>query len=1756
MFSKTFKRCVASLLLGITVVGAVCPATVYAAGSWGNSSNSATWTDSAVPISLSGYECKQVKVQDLFPENTEGIIYTIVNTDNSAEDYVTYFNYGSLEADIYKPSPSDFNPDNFANNIMPKISNDSYSDWDSFIASMTSNISSSQGAATGGDISNLNQRFAVHYAYRVLRRKVTGDTRNMYAPNWKTRTEASAEYLDILDTTLASGTDSSLSELLQTIGITSSASDSGDYSSTGKIQSDDFVYSTKYMGILACGTTQHNSHETYDITVNDDLYLTNSFAAISCIKEYALFHKNELVDIYETDNWESDTEVKAKLSLAKTFAETYGSTVPVIRMIYEQKNSNAGNESIKSMCEKCSIADDVTTSDVNMDDLGKNTYEAYESDETPLDVFYLPKGEVGITSYDRDIILADIEVDTTQDEVLEEELIYQDKINTFTQSDSFEVSNMTNASLVEVIKTLQSKEDPEEYCKYFFSNKCDELRYILQDATLMGVEETYIIEAYNNEDYAFVYDLINNKSTMGHYIDLLLEAAEEDSLNMDNVKEYLQSNANVTLLNQGTEASLSSEESGVDKQGRATSLNSVMMSDNIMKGMGYSATYIPMQTNLYSLEVFKQYDEDFTDFWLKYGNMRKALYKSNSGTAAVDYYTAGGSTTGSVSVCTLRDIIEVGDKDLVLYVDSSFYNSEEAITRGNELRAQTLQIRKNTYDAFSEYAPLFNGGGIFTNDVKLTLSTISNPLLVTAVSEAVDLESNDDDDDKIKVDSDVLLDEFSDAVEESLRFNFGKFDSAKELMEYNSKLSYSLSLSTEAQYDDGVLKTGEYTTYSDTVAALMSGISDSEYVDVGDTDLPYTDDNTDTVVMSSSQIKDLMDMETTYTDTEVEKDKNQEIKNEYSKISSYTPLLSLAYVSYLYRDTSAFSLANAVELDNPVFIASDELCGIQEANQWYRNSILNYALIKNLKSNVQVDYAYVCDLDCPVYMDVFGNILTESGIVVVPAASNATLHAASYKDFNYGVGLYSVYGNDYSIPLETEGAYSVLYPYFTDDKDAGVYKLNAIKLNLNGSTVRLDLINQYDKTTQEALIGLYMKYLSSAEDSAHINWMAMVKIINEVMRGAPIESIDKESANLYQSNSRNRSGAIAAVKLEEMLNSLTGQMSNTLLCIPDFSRMDNLEYWVALLIKIMMVATCAVIIIMIYRDGVAGALGLKTFTKSISAIALTFCCIVVVPAVFQLSYYSANKLLLEKEALRILMVNEEKRQCGVEIGMTSTTTVDSTNDFSLQLDWISVPWYEQLETMLYESTLDNLQQVKLKAYRESDIYDNSDVDLYNDGVYVSTDTLFDSVSIDYNFNGTANKGLYLYANDKQQTAGFYSPYYVFLRTLTANVNEYNYWRGTSDDLYSSAEEASAAALADPNIVLESFNYTTKYQSGNRLKTVGVCKNYFTSEAFMNDDTDILRLYQIYQALPEDEEDDQRHQISAMEMYAFDRSLLYNEEDVAQFRASMWYNSYDKEHLAERVAIMDEYAREFIANNRDLLDKVSDETFIKVMALAMSIKYNQLFGVTSANALEIYNLDSTELIRLCVVKPEEAVYSTPMSYSRFIYNFGGEAGVYVGAVLSLIMWVGSFIKPLCTVIVFLSTFLSIFVFRVCLRRPSANLFGYLVTMGLLCVTNFLHAVILKLGVMLPSFGLPALGCLIFLCVGQVAYLLFLSYVTGVSLKDWSNLGATEYEKEARILKSKFKREDVNAKLNGNVKHHDNNWEYYNDLVKQHRQRNKN
>lgn len=1148
--------------------------------------------------------------------------------------------------------------------------------------------------------------------------------------------------------------------------------------------------------------------------------------------------------------------------------------------------------------------------------------------------------------------------------------------------------------------------------------------------------------------------------------------------------------------------------SNLNEDGLATDYLAVSLSDYITEGMAYSATYVPLKTNVYSPQVIKQYDDKFrNNFFYKYGFMRKAVYIDTSGSAVQDYYNSSGQSNSLRRVCTLRDLVECSENDVMLYVDDNFYNAQQAIEQGNELNQAHYEKVCEVYDALQQW--IATGDSINAapdlelNDVLTLISgltpSISN-LFVTMFQENLDNSNT--------LFQDYMLDRYNFDVSEY----FNTISAMKDL----SVMGKALDATADATLSDKVLKTGDYGSYDSSVAASLTKINDvdkTNYRYVSSQDL-LSEDNYDSIVLSSSYITDYFFAMTEYSKWNDNGDGTYTVNN-YTSRDPYSPCLSLAWVSAIYRDLDTFTIANTIAHYTPVFMASDEVCEVNEASQWYRNTILNWALLKNLKSAAPLDYTYASDLDCPVYIDIFGNIISEGGLVVIPAASNATLHCASFHENNVAVGLYAVYGNDYYIPLDKVGAYTALDPFFYPDVENDVYIVNGTAVQIGEKSVRYDTISPYDADVQDGVMKAYLAYVKDTIYT-RVNWPVMVNIINEVMRGAPIENIDKEQESLYTAVDRNKAAIVAAAKLEALNDSIKGTTENTLLSIPDFSRMDDFEYVVAFCIKMLIVATAAVVIIAVYRDGVSGQLGLRTLWKSLSSIALTFAAVCVIPAVFQLTYYAANKYMLHDECMRILILNTEKKESGIEIGMLDTYTPDTTNDMALQLDWIRVPWYEQLDNMLYGSTLKNLDDVKNQAYRQTPTYDNPDVTIHNDGVYITTDDLFESARIDYafeNVSSTGVPGLYVYSNNTVQTASYYSPYYMMLYALLGNINEYNYYH-------------------------DSYNYSTKMMSGNVMKTVGLCNDYFTSKSFMEIDTDILHLNEVYE-LPIND--------------TIDRAVLFDEVHIEQFKNSLWYNNIDGDGLEKRIDLMNKVARDFVAENKDMLTKVSDETFIKVMALHCAIKYNQYFGITSANAIEIYNMDSTDLLRLSIVKSDEAVLAAPYSFARYVYTFGGEPSVYAAAILSMIMWIGSFIKPLCTVIVFISVFLSIWVFRVVLRKPSSNLLGYLITVGLLCATNLLHAVLLKVSISLPNWGLSTLGCLLFLIVGQVAYLLLLGYVTGVSLKDWQNLGVTEYEREARLVKSKFKGGESDY-LSGTIKHHENNWDYYNDLVEQHRSRN--
>lgn len=1101
-------------------------------------------------------------------------------------------------------------------------------------------------------------------------------------------------------------------------------------------------------------------------------------------------------------------------------------------------------------------------------------------------------------------------------------------------------------------------------------------------------------------------------------------------------------------------------------------LDYVTLSDNIHKGIKYSATYIPMQTNLYSPITVAGYDSEFLDnFHYKYGFMRKALLKDTSATSAVDYYNSSGSSIGTLEVCTLRDFIELGDNDLTLYLDDNFYNADQAWEEVQSYNTKYIERLKAAAEQL----------GILSEDIL-----------------------------KPAYDSDENLESYYDTIAYLVGDGVRNL-SSRELSNLQAQLSVSLN-ATDITSWESKIKTDEYSQYSSSLRSTLIAIGNGDYKhDANELDFLLSD-NHDYLVLSSYYIKDYLDCVTTRVEDENEE---SDVKYEYFTYDEYTPMLSYAFTSAIYRDAGAFKIAQAVSgLDTPVFIASDNLCQIEGVNEYYQNSLLNYALVRNLESMSQITSSYVTDLDAPVFMDIYGNIITESGTVVIPAACNATLYYSDFNHNNTALGLYSCYGNDYYVPSDVKGAVTVLSNYFSIDEENEIWTVDSVDLNVNGITYNLNNLALYTDSTKQAAQDAFYSYITKTTGStsqSYCQWSLFVNIINEVMRGAPIESIDYVQEGIKPDNGT-ATGRVAAIKLEELLNNISS--SNSLFSLPDFNSIEDLDYYIAFAMKLLIIATVVAVIVTIFLDGVSNSLGFRTIFKILGSVIVTFVVLTALPALFQFTYYASNKLLLQDEVTRLAIYNLEKRYSGVEVGASEIITPDSKNKLTVQLDWVDIPWYEELDAVLFGSSIDAITHVKEDAYTESLVSNQPDVLKYNDGVYMDVDTIFDSLNIDYTFNtktGSENS-LYLTDGSSTQTLSFYSPYYVFLEALTTNINYYNYVMGT-------------------------YNYTTKLQSGNRLKTVGLCKDYFTSQAFMENSYDILHLNEVYQTgvAP-----------------GIDMPECFTAEDSQVMSESMWYLNLDADNLDKRIRIVDDYCRDFIAENRDLLDKVTDETFIKVMALSMSMKYNQVFGVSSANCFEIQNLDYNDLLRLCVASDAEAMVTSPMSYARFVYFLGGETCLYAAAILAMAMFVGSYIKPICTVVSFLAIVLHVFTTKVVLRRKFSSIRGYITTTLLLCGINIFHAILLKLSTKLPGLGIPMLGCIIFIICFQAIYLLLLAYITGITITYWRDFGEAKYDQQAEVIRKRFTNDSVNY-LDGDHKHHENNWDYYQDLVDQHRER---
>ena len=919
---------------------------------------------------------------------------------------------------------------------------------------------------------------------------------------------------------------------------------------------------------------------------------------------------------------------------------------------------------------------------------------------------------------------------------------------------------------------------------------------------------------------------------------------------------------------------------------------------------------------------------------------------------------------------------------------------------------------------------------------------------------------------------------------------------------------------------NNIVKTGDSLDYSEVYYEMISSIDSAHtYYPDATSDNPGNKDN---VVLSSGKI-------------------NYYLKADQIGSKTYSPLQGYAVVSSVYRDGDLFGQTRAISKRQPVFIASKGAAYMNGATLEAKQTLLNYALLRNIESNMPVGYTGNLDMDCPLYMDILGNILTESGTVVIPAASNATIMSHdSYYNSMWSAGFFAVYGTDYKIPVNKHKSgklKDILDPTFVEDSTGKYYLPKARTL---GDDYRIDM-SKLATSSKDTLDILYQRTYSdivnadSGADKAY-DFDSYFQICMEVLRGAPIENIDKVAENLDTTGRLDRAGIVASAKLEELNKSLKSAGDNTLLALPNLAFMPGFNYIALLSFKILTLVVIAVWMFTIYKDTVSAQLSIGTLGKCLSALFLTVAAVVIVPRMFNVTYYHSNQALLQKESTRISMLNLEKEESGVEIGVTEIAEPDVSTKLFLKLEDINIPWYELFYNCMLTNTYKAFNEMYADYAQNHAVLANyQDVQVKNDGVYVDINDVYksSSVDLDYSTDDINTRRLEQTASQRSNVFSFYSPYYAILDALIRNVNYYNAnpWNVTEN-----AEDIQGW-----------YSYTTKVQKGGRVKTMGLISPYFTSPEFLElEGKDITGLRHIYFGLADDN-------------YIPDVALdnLYTENNLSAMRSSYWYaEDVDPSEANKRLQYMEKEARNFVYENKELIGKISDETFLKVMAMHLALQHNKAFNLPKASALEIYNMSTDDLVRMSVTDTKEVMLNSTLSYPRYIYTVGGTPAVYAAALLSMVNWICGIAKPVLVQASFVIIFVSIFIFCVCLRKSDTSVFGYIITTVILSATNILYSVLLKLSMWLPELGLTPFMCLLFLCAIQILYIIVLVEVVWLILKDWRDLAFSRYVHKAdtvwrRLLNVIFRKRNSgqNPYYGGSTAKStpEKNWRYYEKLT---------
>ena len=892
---------------------------------------------------------------------------------------------------------------------------------------------------------------------------------------------------------------------------------------------------------------------------------------------------------------------------------------------------------------------------------------------------------------------------------------------------------------------------------------------------------------------------------------------------------------------------------------------------------------------------------------------------------------------------------------------------------------------------------------------------------------------------------------------------------------------------------ESTVKTGDKHIYSETIRKVMSNTYNNE--DGKGYESKFN-------LLSTAKIQEYLNVNSRATTT---------YHNEYS------PMQSFAVVSAIYKSSQLYSaISSYVHNPEPVFVSSPRLFNVQGITRKEWNTIYNYIMVCNLEEAAGVDYEVQLDMDSPLYMDIYGNILTESGLVVIPAASNATLFNAD--DYSIATaGFMYLYGFDqYSITDKILNAKKFLLDQpssvnFQVDTVTNAYIPKRQRMNVNGSYLEINPMNfpYASLESKRFLLTFFDNYLN--DDIVPFN--QRVYIITEVLRGAPLDEINKQVEGLSGTIVTNTNSIYVAMLFEDLIEQLLpSTQGNQIISLPNLAFMDNVEYVLLFGYKIAFAVLMLLFVYRVYTDAVKSRVSIRAAISFLLSIALFIVTIFAIPTLMDVSYYQVNKKLLQPEASYVLMLNMQKEQSGREVGMTEVTSPETKTQLYLKINDIDIPWYEMLGDVIFKNSYKTVSDAYHEKISKTYLAGIPGVIEKGNGLYMDVNDVMDATTMYYD---KSDQTIYNVVNDTLY-ASYVTPYYAILDHMVASVNSYNQ--------YNDIEE-----------------YTVVVGNSGAVDTRGAITTYFTSNEFMKFLSDPTGLRNIYQM-------NVRYKPSYMQdVFTTGEAEDGSDNDFLRMSRSYWYmEALDYDEMDARITKIENSTRKFIADNREVLGKVSDGVFLKVLAMYIATTHNSVMGIDQANALEIYDVDARDIIRLSIASKSDVMMDSSKSFSRFVFDRDSLLGTILVALLIGFYWLASFIKPICLIIVLAFTILSVVLRRLVSREKNRVLEGYLISLTVLCGLNALYALVFKGSILLANLNLTTTTSISLQLLIQTVYMVLLVLFTVFVVRNWKDYGYARYQIFAERAANKMSVDKMstnvnnarvklgsNAKLEGNV-----------------------